>query len=491
MFSVDEMRVAYLNQLCLEFSETDREQAWRLSQNYSNDAARWNAYLNHLCLNVLIPWIQEESDSPIPPKVWPSREALPSIWEIVNGTVVTLGETRIALIPSEAIDRSEFGVLSEWVDLTSWAADYYLAVQVNPDDLWLQVWGFTTHSQLKSQGYYDRFDRSYTLEGDDLIENLNALWVSLELCSNEKAALAEIQSLSGKEAEDIVQELSQVSDRSPRLEVEFEKWAALLENHTYRQQLYDARLKQSQALVFNSGAKTFTQVSRSLVNLSQWFENMFEAGWQAFEEVLGTGQSNLAFSMRSGSPLREDDTNKEATIKASIEQAYNGKTEHQRKQAAERLGKIGSGDLKALGQLNEVIAALIHLIRTTNDEETRWTAAESLWTIDPGNRAAGVKRAIDLGMQLEGHSVALLVAILEKAGGNVAVLLRVYPMKNQVYLPSNLELVVLDEEGETFLDAVARSADNFIQLKFGGSRAERFSVRVGLGDAAIIEDFVI
>ena len=34
------------------------------------------------------------------------------------------------LIPSEAIDDSELEVPQEWVDIPSWAADYYLAVQI-------------------------------------------------------------------------------------------------------------------------------------------------------------------------------------------------------------------------------------------------------------------------------------------------------------------------------------------------------------------------
>jgi hypothetical protein len=41
------------------------------------------------------------------------------------------------------------------------------------------------------------------------------------------------------------------------------------------------------------------------VNLSQWFENVFEAGWQSLEALLGTNQENLAFSFRSASGLSE------------------------------------------------------------------------------------------------------------------------------------------------------------------------------------------
>lgn len=42
---------------------------------------------------------------------------------------------------------------------------------------------------------------------------------------------------------------------------------------------------------------------RPLVNLSQWFEECFEIGWQSLEALLGTNQANLAFSLRSATQL--------------------------------------------------------------------------------------------------------------------------------------------------------------------------------------------
>jgi hypothetical protein len=67
----------------------------------------------------------------------------------------------------------------------------------------------------------------------------------------------------------------------------------------------------------------------------------------------------------------------------------------------------------------------------------------------------------------------------------------VHPIGNQNYLPSLLQLIVLDESGETFLQAQARSADNYIQLQFSGEPGERFSVKITLNDVSIIEDFAI
>lgn len=39
------------------------------------------------------------------------------------------------------------------------------------------------------------------------------------------------------------------------------------------------------------------------VNLSQWFQNLFEAGWQSLEALLFTDQENLALSFRNASEL--------------------------------------------------------------------------------------------------------------------------------------------------------------------------------------------
>lgn len=41
------------------------------------------------------------------------------------------------------------------------------------------------------------------------------------------------------------------------------------------------------------------------VNLSQWFGNLFDAGWQSLETLLATEQENLALSLRSTSGLSE------------------------------------------------------------------------------------------------------------------------------------------------------------------------------------------
>ena len=143
--------------------------------------------------------------------------------------------------------------------------------------------------------------------------------------------------------------------------------------------------------------------------------------------------------------------------------------------------------------------------------ETGWQTVESLLTPSEPDLAfsfrsapdlaiadfepspEGIRRAklIDLGMQLAGYPVALVVELQPESDNKTHILLQIHPTGEQVYLPPMLQLIVLDESGLVFLEAQARSADNYIQLQFSGLPGEKFSVKVALGDASVIEDFTI
>jgi len=149
-----------------------------------------------------------------------------------------------------------------------------------------------------------------------------------------------------------------------------------------------------------------------MVNLSRWFDNLFEMGWQSLEALLGTDSTSLALSLRGDAPL------------------------------------------------------------------SKVTAKRA--------------KLIDLGVQLQGQSVALLVAITQEAEGKVGILVQMHPMGGQTYLPPNLRLSLLSESEEVFQEVQSRSQDNYIQLRrFRGLPGEYFNVQVALGDAQRTETFVI
>ncbi|MEL7243436.1 MAG: DUF1822 family protein [Cyanobacteria bacterium J06573_2] len=149
----------------------------------------------------------------------------------------------MVIIPSEAIHDSELRVPQEWVDIPSWSADYYLAVQVNIDDKLIRVWGYATHQQLKKKGNYEAGDRTYCLAGEDLIEDINILWLAQQLCPEEptRSEVEPLPVLPLQRAENLLQRLSNSAIRTPRLEVPFSSWGALVEHGGWRKILYQRR----------------------------------------------------------------------------------------------------------------------------------------------------------------------------------------------------------------------------------------------------------
>lgn len=271
----DDLVANYLEQAWQEFSLEEQIVAWQQSrtQAYSNNPARWNAYQNYLCLKVFEMWLEAETDLQDKPKVWPHLNELPSFWEVVNGTVITLGETRLALILSETINPQELRVQREWVDIPEWAAHYYLAIQLNLEDRWLRVLGYATHAQLKQEGKYDPIDRTICLNRESLIEDLNVMWVALELFTSSKPDVEPLPTLSPPKAEVLLNQLSQPSPYSPRLDVPFQQWAAMIASSNWRQLLYQQRSQR-------------VSTPKAQVNLSQWVQGIFEAGWQVVENLI-------------------------------------------------------------------------------------------------------------------------------------------------------------------------------------------------------------
>jgi hypothetical protein len=143
--------------------------------------------------------------------------------------------------------------------------------------------------------------------------------------------------------------------------------------------------------------------------------------------------------------------------------------------------------------------ALERLIQTCPNAETRWKAAELLWTIAPGHPSTGVRRVLDLGLLFANQPLSLLVAILPPADqtAEFAVLARVIPLagsgvvSTQAYLPPNLTLSILQADGQLGLQAQARERDNVIQIKLQASLGETFRIQLRLGDNMIMECFEI
>jgi Protein of unknown function (DUF1822) len=397
-FTLEQLRLAYPEQLWVELTSENLKNTLPSTEDFSHEAAVYRAYLNLLCLNYLLPLFADIANVEELPKS-DAPDYRKSLWEFINGTRIEFLGHRLIIIPSETIDLDEFLIEQEWVDIPELAGDYYLAVQINLEGGWLRVWGFTTHRKVKTEGKYDTRDRAYSIDSEDLFENLNALWVSLKLCQGEKGLIEPLPTLSHNQIERLLTELGKPSLYSPRLKVPFAQWGAFLAADNLRQKLYFRRMGKESAL-------------QKLGNLS---EKILHQLWLSLDELVTACNVNLSL-VRSGAR---------------------------------------SGDNK--------------------------------------NRTPEISRGrvIDFGIQLVNHPVALILHFTNESENKRNILLQVHPGGGKTYLPPEVELIVLDDKGEVFLEAKSRQADNWIQLEFRGEPGERFSVKVALGDASIVENFII
>ncbi len=239
----------------------------------STSGARRRAEINQRCLDAVLPWLQDEQAAT--PRVWPQPGALPSFWDVVNGTAISIdimGDSssesysglssdsysdlssdlsgdqsrailRLVLIPTEAIDLSELRVPQEWVDIPTWAADYYLSVQVNLAEDWVRIVGYVTHQRLKMIAAYDASDRSYGVNTTDLIQNINVLWLAPQFCpeASLRAELPPLPHLHQSQAENLLARFGHPAVVWPRLEMPVALWGSLLAHGGWRQRLYEKR----------------------------------------------------------------------------------------------------------------------------------------------------------------------------------------------------------------------------------------------------------
>lgn len=467
--------------LRLTIDQVDLETTWQQSQHHSHPIARYNGYLNGACLNALFNWLSDWPEPQNPqPLVWHGQD-LASIWEVVNGTAIQIGGSRLVFIPSDESDLAEICVPQEWVDIPSWAGDYYVAVQVNldgddDDRCWLEVCGFATHQQLKHQGRYSAGDRTYSLAIDELTASLTVMQITLGL--NLQAEVAPVLNLSEMDAAKLLQILGDSSLYSPRLKVSFEQWAAFLANDKYRQQLYHNRVANFVPVVATPTPAT----------LLQRMNNYSQAGWKMLEQMkenFGNLDQILVNGMAGSLSYRDGNSKSHNTIPTLTEIVNNNRKPLNQLQGIKVLGGLELGNLEA-------IATLTHLRETTENDALRREASVSLGKIDPTNESAGVGigKIINLGMRLDSDQLRLVLTLTPEGSDKINVHLLLHPERSPI-LPSNLQLTILDEDDEVFLEAQTDAADNLIQCEFTAAIGDYFQVKIAVNGVSFKEPFTV
>jgi Protein of unknown function (DUF1822) len=99
-------------------------------------------------------------------------------------------------------------------------------------------------------------------------------------------------------------------------------------------------------------------------------------------------------------------------------------------------------------------------------------------------------KLLDLKPQLGEQQVVLLLGMMPKDIAQVDIWVKLCPAKHSPYLPEDLEISVLDEQGITVMQAQARQTE-MLQLKFQGMVGERFSLDIRLNEIRLVETFAI
>jgi Protein of unknown function (DUF1822) len=292
-----------------------------LDRTYSNTTARNNARLNQICLHQVQAWLTEIGIESTP-TFTPAQ--IDSIWDVVNGCALTIGNRRLILIPSDKLDREELSVPQEWVDIPTWLGDYYLAAQIDLDDRTMNIWGYTSHRTLRETGTFDRLDRTYNISSDFLIGDLDILWMAQLLDLQEITTVPPIPNLNTDRSTSAIDRLSHPSPYSPRLDLDFNTWAEIVSNNDLREHLYHRRLQVATLQANPTPALSLTHW------LQQEFSQALEQGWDLVDRIMmGEEPASIGMSIVRGgemsSPQGGGFTNERAKL-IDLEYQFGGGT---------------------------------------------------------------------------------------------------------------------------------------------------------------------
>jgi hypothetical protein len=487
----------FTNNIVVKISNLEIKKAYQESQKHSNSISKRNAYNNYLCFQAFLNHlksqfpncqlfknkdnfsnlfnkknISENNTYKLINLVIPDDQFLSTIWELINGTLLEIDQTKLVIIPFENEDLGAFSIPQEWVDIPNWNADYYLFSEIDEDeneDIIIRFSCFATHSLVKKKGKYNEEERSYLLSLENVCDDFSFLWMTKGLNFNKSAK--NFPELSIEKAENLLTKLSNPYISHPRLAIDFQDWAALLTENKWRETLYNRRLK--------------------INNLRNWLKikeeeiiDLVTKGWQNTEVFFNYLELN------SVQPELVRDLNFFNEI-ISLIQPHQPKLI--RNQAVGILGAI-----KNTNFCMDIVNILTNLIDTDHDEDIRYQAGLSLGKLIPDHPKASVSnsRLIDLAFKIEGCKIVLVVTIIPKNDNKLGIWIQVKTVEKKDKLPPRLTLSILSEYDEIKMEVVARNdhdnkgIDQVIQKRFTLPFFTHFKTKVSLDDISFIEEFV-
>lgn len=448
--------------------------------------------LNQLCIDRVSKHLTKSLDLTVESAFPSEGKSLLFVSKLVNGFVLSISDVRIAFIPTQDLDLMGFEVPQEWVDLSNWVADYYVPIQIDLDGNYLHLWGFISHQYLQQRSTLDRYLRVYEVDSSDLVSDLDSLWITCDLVNSgtiapERGIVSQLASWSQLNVQRSIDLLKQHrSIFSPRLVLPFEQWGAIINSP--------------------AALAAYQDPAPAITHITSWFNRERVSVAAAIESNVASLVDNawlkIADVFNQSVPLSGYFTN---PIQQSQLKTSGISLDHQQEvdRAVHHLyaSQSSPNSVNLPTNINSPIDLLVYLMQHTTDETLRWQVAEYLWTISPnecgGNEPASSehwhRRIKDLGLVIQGHKLGLMVAVVPLLDQAYAILTRVYPLGTKNYLPPNVKLSLLSENGDQLCQTNSRAAvmDSYIQLYFTASLGDRFNIWVEIDQTKIVEAFAI
>ncbi len=109
-------------------------------------------------------------------------------------------------------------------------------------------------------------------------------------------------------------------------------------------------------------------------------------------------------------------------------------------------------------------------------------AAEFLETpiVTPAFRNSGVGGGRVISIDPDSTPIILIVRVTQTSTSNRDVMVEIIPELKQEYLPSGLQLMLLDSDGDTVMEATTRQENKNLKFDFTGTCGEAFSIKLEL-----------
>ena len=255
----------YTEQLKIKLTANIKEKAEVKVANISNEVTRHRSYLNLLVRNTFLSWLNLILEKEIIDNY--SLENNLSIWEFINGSAIDIDASRIILIPLETEDKSAISIPEEWLKIPSWVGNYYVAVEVNLEENYLNFWGYTSYKEIINNSELDIVNYHRDLDTEYLENDLSLMALEYEYGWEKVPQIEQVTLVSQQQQNNLV---AQIKDELfPRYSINFTQWLSIISDQKTRNNLLN---------------------SRQSINLSQWLKQEIELtmikGWQNAKDLI-------------------------------------------------------------------------------------------------------------------------------------------------------------------------------------------------------------